>query len=80
MVNDGQNTRATDPAQISPGLMATGAPTVWIDGTRPLSAEAVAASYGPPGGAASLILPADCAWSQTTVKATNITTAARILE
>src|ERR1700679_3754116 len=28
-----------------------------------LPAEAVAASYGPPGRSASLILPADCAWS-----------------
>lgn len=27
-----------------------------------LAAEAVAASYGPPGGPVSLILPADCAW------------------
>jgi acetolactate synthase-1/2/3 large subunit len=31
-----------------------------------LAAEAVAASCGPPGGVATLILPADCAWSQTT--------------
>jgi isomerase DpgB len=62
MVNDGQNTRATDPAQISPGLMATGAPTVWIDGTRPLSAEAVAAiaavcdSAEDHGGAGSVVV------------------------
>src|SRR6202034_392364 len=28
-----------------------------------LAAEAISASYGPPGGSASLILPADCAWS-----------------
>jgi acetolactate synthase-1/2/3 large subunit len=28
-----------------------------------LAAEAVGASFGPPGGSASLILPADCAWS-----------------
>jgi acetolactate synthase-1/2/3 large subunit len=31
-----------------------------------LAAEAVAASSGPPGGVATLILPADCAWSETT--------------
>ena len=31
-----------------------------------LAAEAVAASCGPPGGVATLILPADCAWSETT--------------
>ncbi len=30
-----------------------------------LAAEAVAASCGPPGGVATLILPADCAWSET---------------
>jgi acetolactate synthase-1/2/3 large subunit len=29
------------------------------------AAEAVAASYGPPGGSASLILPADAAWNET---------------
>ncbi|MFI4973811.1 MAG: acetolactate synthase large subunit [Caulobacterales bacterium] len=38
------------------------------DDVGPLAAEAVAASYGPPGGSASLILPADCAWSPSTVK------------
>jgi acetolactate synthase-1/2/3 large subunit len=32
----------------------------------PLAAEAVAASYGPPGGPVSLILPADSAWEETT--------------
>lgn len=38
------------------------------DEVGPLAAEAVAASYGPPGGCASLILPADTAWNETTVK------------
>ena len=38
------------------------------DEVGPLAAEAVAASYGPPGGCATLILPADSAWSETTVK------------
>jgi acetolactate synthase I/II/III large subunit len=35
--------------------------------TSDIAAEAVGASHGPPGGGASLILPADCAWSPTTV-------------
>lgn len=38
------------------------------DEVGPLAAEAVAASYGPPGGCATLILPADSAWTETTVK------------
>jgi len=33
-----------------------------------ITAEAVAASYGPPGGPVSLILPADSAWLETTTK------------
>jgi acetolactate synthase-1/2/3 large subunit len=33
-----------------------------------LAAEAVAASYGPPGGPVSLILPADSAWLETRVE------------
>ena len=43
--------------------------SVWVksaespDEIGALAAEAVGASYGPPGGSASLILPADCAWS-----------------
>lgn len=46
-----------------------GANSVWVksaetpDAVGALAAEAVGASYGPPGGPASLILPADCAWS-----------------
>jgi acetolactate synthase-1/2/3 large subunit len=38
------------------------------DDAADLAAEAVAASYGPPGGPVSLILPADCAWSPATRK------------
>ena len=38
------------------------------DEVGPLTAEAVKASFGAPGGCASLILPADSAWSETTVK------------
>ncbi len=50
-----------------------GANSAWVksaenaDEVGPLAAEAVAASLAPPGGSASLILPADCAWSPTTV-------------
>jgi len=46
-----------------------GANSVWVksaeraDEVGALASEAVGASYGPPGGSASLILPADCAWS-----------------
>jgi acetolactate synthase-1/2/3 large subunit len=48
-----------------------GANSVWVksaesaDAVSALAAEAITASYGPPGGSASLILPADCAWSPT---------------
>ncbi len=38
------------------------------DEVGPLAAEAVAASYGPPGGCATLILPADAAWSEARAK------------
>ncbi|HXQ12009.1 MAG TPA: acetolactate synthase large subunit [Caulobacteraceae bacterium] len=38
------------------------------DDAADLAAEAVQASFGPPGGPASLILPADCAWSPATRK------------
>jgi acetolactate synthase-1/2/3 large subunit len=38
------------------------------DSVGPMAAEAVRASFGAPGGCASLILPADSAWSETTVK------------
>jgi acetolactate synthase-1/2/3 large subunit len=43
--------------------------SVWVksaerpDEVGALAAEAIGASFGPPGGSASLILPADCAWS-----------------
>jgi acetolactate synthase-1/2/3 large subunit len=38
------------------------------DQAADLAAEAVKASFGPPGGSASLILPADCAWSAASRK------------
>jgi acetolactate synthase-1/2/3 large subunit len=45
--------------------------STWVKSAEPaddaprLAAEAVAASCGPPGGVATLILPADSAWSET---------------
>jgi acetolactate synthase I/II/III large subunit len=47
------------------------------DDAADLAAEAVQASFGPPGGSASLILPADCAWSPATRKGPVLTRAAR---
>jgi len=44
--------------------------STWVKSARTadeaprLAAEAVAAACGPPGGVATLILPADCAWSE----------------
>ena len=37
------------------------------DEVGPLATDAIAMSFGPPGGSASLILPADCAWNETSV-------------
>jgi acetolactate synthase-1/2/3 large subunit len=37
------------------------------DEIGPLASEAVTSSYGPPGGCATLIVPADSAWSSTSV-------------
>ncbi len=51
-----------------------GANSVWLksastaDDVGALAAEAIAASLGPPCGAASLVLPADCAWTETAVR------------
>lgn len=39
------------------------------DDVSAVAAEAVAASFGPPGGPVSLILPADSAWTETSVGA-----------
>ncbi len=56
---------ASNIAQIA------GANSVWVkspetaDQVGAFAAEAIAAAYGPPGGSASLILPADCAWNET---------------
>ena len=37
------------------------------DQVGPLASEAISMSFGPPGGSACLILPADSAWNETTV-------------
>jgi len=48
-----------------------GANSVWVksaesaDDVSALAAAAIGAAFGPPGGSASLILPADCAWNET---------------
>jgi acetolactate synthase-1/2/3 large subunit len=62
-------------APLTSDIAAWVAPnSLWVksadtaDEVGPLAAEAVAASYGPPGGCATLILPADSAWSDTAVK------------
>jgi len=57
-------------APLASDIAAIAGPnSVWLksaerpDEVGALAAEAIGASYGPPGGSASLILPADCAWS-----------------
>ncbi|HEV2530743.1 acetolactate synthase large subunit [Phenylobacterium sp.] len=59
-------------APLNSDIAAIVAPnSVWVrsaespDEVAAVAAEAVAASYGPPGGPASLILPADSAWLET---------------
>lgn len=59
-------------APLNSDIPALAAPnSVWVksadspDAVAGLAAEAVAASYGPPGGPATLILPADSAWLGT---------------
>uniref|UniRef100_B0T0Q1 Thiamine pyrophosphate protein domain protein TPP-binding n=1 Tax=Caulobacter sp. (strain K31) TaxID=366602 RepID=B0T0Q1_CAUSK len=61
-------------APLNSDIAALAAPnSIWVksaetaDAVGPLAAEAVAASQGPPGGVACLILPADSAWDETTV-------------
>ncbi len=62
-------------APLNSDIMALAAPnSIWLksadspDAVAGLAAEAVAASYGPPGGPASLILPADSAWLETSTQ------------
>ena len=59
-------------APLNSDIAALAAPnSLWVksadspDAVAGLAAEAVAASYGPPGGPVSLILPADSAWRET---------------
>jgi acetolactate synthase-1/2/3 large subunit len=62
-------------APLTSNIEALAAPnSIWLkaaesaDHAADLAAEAFAASFGPPGGSASLILPADSAWSPATRK------------
>ncbi|HWA63483.1 MAG TPA: acetolactate synthase large subunit [Caulobacteraceae bacterium] len=66
-------------APLNSDIAAIVAPnSLWVksaetpDEVGPLAAEAVAASYGQPGGPVSLILPADCAWSPATARGPRI--------
>ena len=59
-------------APLNSDIAALAAPnSLWVksadspDAVAGLAAEAVAASFGPPGGPVSLILPADSAWLET---------------
>src|SRR5215469_7239436 len=59
-------------APLASNIAAIAGPnSVWVksaesaDAVSALAAEAIGAAVGPPGGPASLILPADCAWSPT---------------
>jgi acetolactate synthase-1/2/3 large subunit len=59
-------------APLNSDIPALSAPnSLWVksadspDAVAGLAAEAVAASFGPPGGPVSLILPADSAWLET---------------
>ncbi|OXE37669.1 MAG: acetolactate synthase large subunit [Phenylobacterium zucineum] len=57
--------------------------SIWVksadtaDTVGTITAQAITASYGPPGGPVSLILPADSAWTETTKGATKAVVATR---
>lgn len=62
-------------APLNSDIAALAAPnSLWVksaetaDSVGPLAVEAITASYGTPGGNACLILPADAAWSQASVR------------
>src|ERR1700723_1426430 len=63
--------RQYDAPLTSNIVQIAGANSVWVkspetaDQVSAFAAEAITAAYGPPGGSASLILPADCAWNET---------------
>ncbi|WP_374572938.1 acetolactate synthase large subunit [Phenylobacterium sp.] len=48
------------------------------DDVAGLAAEAIGAAYGPPAGCASLILPADSAWNETSRRTAKATIPARV--
>jgi acetolactate synthase-1/2/3 large subunit len=60
-----------------------GANSAWVksaesaDQVGPLASEAIAASFGPPGGSATLILPADTAWSETNTRGPKVARGAK---
>lgn len=61
-------------APLNSDIAALAAPnSLWVksaecaDSVGPLTAEAITAAYGTPGGNACLILPADAAWNEATV-------------
>jgi acetolactate synthase-1/2/3 large subunit len=64
--------RENDPPLASNIQGLAGPNSVWVrsaetaDEAADLACEAVQASFGPPSGPASLILPADCAWTPAT--------------
>ncbi|MGI8839258.1 MAG: acetolactate synthase large subunit [Caulobacteraceae bacterium] len=75
--------RAFD-APLTSDIAALAAPnSLWVRAARSadevgaLASEAVAASYGPPGGPVSLILPADCAWSPSAARGPRVETPLR---
>ncbi len=75
--------RALDAPLTSDIAAIAGANSLWVEAARTadevgaLAAQAIAASHGPPGGSASLILPADCAWSATTQVGPRVEAAAK---
>jgi acetolactate synthase-1/2/3 large subunit len=67
-------------APLNSDIAALAAPnSLWVksaetaDSVGPLAAEAIVASFGAPGGNACLVLPADAAWNETTVKGPVVT-------
>jgi acetolactate synthase-1/2/3 large subunit len=72
-------------APLNSDIAALAAPnSVWVesadsaDDVPKLAAEAISASCGPPAGPASLILPADSAWIETTAEPALAKTPARL--
>jgi acetolactate synthase-1/2/3 large subunit len=79
VIGDHATYHLQNDAPLASDIQGLAAPnSVWVrsaetaDHAADLAAEAVAASFGPPGGAASLILPADCAWTPASRKGPTI--------